>query len=77
MGKKANKDEVNFNYPIPRALHNKVKILNINTGIPVKSIVINALVMYTDYMNKMLDDDMIDKALNEPQGTDGFEDDDL
>lgn len=77
MGKRANPNEVNFNYPIPRTLHKKVRELNLRMGISVKDIVINALILYIDKMNKLLDDEMEERALNEPHGTDGFEEDDL
>lgn len=46
MGKTANKDEVYFNYPIPRTVHRQVQQLKLDTGMPVKDIVINSLIMY-------------------------------
>lgn len=46
MGKIANKDEVYFNYPIPRTIHRQVQQLKLDTGMPVKDIVINSLIMY-------------------------------
>ncbi len=50
MGKLANKDEIYFNYPIPRAVHRQVKQLQLDTGMSVKDIVINSLVKYiSDY----------------------------
>lgn len=52
MGKKAREDEVNFNYPIPRSIHRQVRQLNLDTGMPVKDIVINALIMYLSNVNK-------------------------
>ena len=52
MGKKAREDEVNFNYPIPRSIHQQVRQLNLDTGMPVKDIVINALIMYLSNVNK-------------------------
>lgn len=52
MGKKAREDEVNFNYPIPKSIHRQVRQLNLDTGMPVKDIVINALIMYLSNVNK-------------------------
>lgn len=46
MGKIANKDEIYFNYPIPRTIHRQVQQLKLDTGMPVKDIVINSLIMY-------------------------------
>ena len=46
MGKIANKDEVYFNYPIPRTIHRQVQQLKLDTGMPVKDSVINSLIMY-------------------------------
>lgn len=50
MGQKPKTNEINFNYPIPRALHEKVKILSVTNRMAVKDIVIYAL---TDYVNRM------------------------
>ena len=77
MGMKAGPDMINFNYPIPRTLHKKVRELNLRMGMPVKDIVINALMMYIDSMNRLLDEEMAERALNEPHGTDPFGEDDL
>lgn len=52
MGKKAKPDEVYFNYPIPKSIHKQVRQLNLDTGMPVKDIVINALIMYLSNVNK-------------------------
>lgn len=52
MGKKAKADEITFNYPIPRWLHRKVKLMQLNTGMKVKDIVINALIMYISEWEK-------------------------
>lgn len=46
MGKIANKDEIYFNYPIPRTIHRQIQQLKLDTGMPVKDIVINSLIMY-------------------------------
>lgn len=46
MGKKAKSDEIYFNYPIPKSIHRQVRQLNLDTGMSVKDIVINALIMY-------------------------------
>lgn len=46
MGKIANKDEVYFNYPIPRTVHRQVQQLKLDTGMSVKDIVVNSLIMY-------------------------------
>lgn len=46
MGKIANKDEVYFNYPIPRTVHRQVQHLKLDTGMSVKDIVVNSLIMY-------------------------------
>ena len=43
----------------------------------MKDIVINALVMYVKEMNKILDDEMVERAAMEPHGTDPFDEDDL
>lgn len=77
MSQKASVDQINFNYPIPRSLHQKVKMLQVQTGMKVKDIVVNALVMYVSHMNKTMEEDTIEKALNEPHGTNAFEEDDL
>lgn len=60
MGKKANVDEITFNYPIPRTLHKKVRQLSVNMDMKVKDIVINALIMYIDQMNKSMGEDVDD-----------------
>lgn len=52
MGKIAHEDEINFNYPIPRSLHKNVRRLSLEYGIPVKDIVINALVAYLNDLNE-------------------------
>lgn len=46
MGQLPKKDEINFNYPIPRSLHFEVRKLSLVLNIPVKDIVINALIQY-------------------------------
>lgn len=48
MGQKANENEINFNYPIPRKLHKDVKMLSLETRVSVKDIVICALREYVD-----------------------------
>lgn len=48
MGQKANENEINFNYPIPRKLHKDVKMLSLETRVSVKDIVIRALREYVD-----------------------------
>ena len=77
MGKKADADHINFNYPIPRSLHYKIRELGLRAGMSVKDIVIKALVMYVKEMNKILDDEMVERAAMEPHGTDPFDEDDL
>lgn len=53
MGKTANKDEVYFNYPIPRTVHRQVQQLKLDTGMSVKDIVVNSLIMYIrEYRNE-------------------------
>lgn len=78
MGKKAATDHINFNYPIPRSVHYKAKTLSLRAGMPMKDIVVNALIMYIDNMTKFLDqEEMAEKALQEPHGTNPFDEDDL
>lgn len=77
MGKKVPSDHINFNYPIPRTLHRKIRELGLRTGMCVKDIVINALVEYVYNMNAIMDKEMAERALNEPHGTDPFGEDDL
>ena len=50
MGQKPKTNEINFDDPIPRALHDKVKMLAVTNRMAVKDIVIYAL---TDYVNRM------------------------
>ena len=50
MGQKPKTNEINFNYPIPRAMHEKVKILLVTNRMAVKDLVIYAL---TDHVNRM------------------------
>lgn len=56
MGQKANENEINFNYPIPRDLHMDVKMLSLKTRISVKDIVICAL---REYVNTHLNNEPI------------------
>ena len=70
MGKKANKNEIHFNYPIPGDLHREIKRLSFELNMPVKTMVVNALV---DYVAKMKDALTEYEALSEPHGTDGFD----
>ena len=58
MGKKAKADEITFNYPIPRWLHRKVKMLQLDSGMKVKDIVINALVMYISEWEKNQEEEL-------------------
>ena len=77
MSKNMDPDKINFNYPIPRSLHYKIRELGLRSGMSVKDIVINSLVMYVKEMNKILDDEMIERAAMEAHGTDPFDEDDL
>lgn len=52
MGQKAKKDEIYFNYPIPKEIHRQVKQLQLDTGMSVKNIVISALKMYVEQQNR-------------------------
>lgn len=54
MGKKANKDEVSFNYPIPKTLHHEVKKVAVELNIAVKDVMINALIEYVKQIKKEL-----------------------
>lgn len=47
MGMKPKREEINFNYPIPRPLHQKVRMMAAETDIAVKDIVVYALTEYT------------------------------
>ena len=58
MGKRAKADEITFNYPIPRWLHRKVKLLQLDSGMKVKDIVINALVMYISEWEKNQEEEL-------------------
>ena len=58
MGKRAKADEITFNYPIPRWLHRKVKMLQLDSGMKVKDIVINALVMYISEWEKNQEEEL-------------------
>lgn len=58
MGKKAKADEITFNYPIPRWLHRKVKLLQLDSGMKVKDIVISALVMYISEWEKNQEEEL-------------------
>ena len=42
------KDTVTFNYPIPKDVHTELKSLSKKMGLPIKDIVINSLIMYTN-----------------------------
>lgn len=58
MGKIAKKDEIYFNYPIPRSLHYQIKLMQLDTGMSVKDIVINALIKYvSDYRSQIEGED--------------------
>lgn len=53
MGKMAKPDEVNFNYPIPRPLHSRVRSYGVMQNMYVKDILIAALTFYLDAMEEM------------------------
>ena len=46
MGQKPKSDEINFNYPIPRALHHRVRMFAAEHMMAIKDVVINALIFY-------------------------------
>ena len=46
MGKKPKKDESYFNYPIPTVVYDRIRKMNKETNIPVKDIVLAAIVSY-------------------------------
>lgn len=66
MGQKANENEINFNYPIPRRLHMDVKMLSLKNRMSVKDIVICAL---REYVDMHLGDSDVDGASS---GVDDF-----
>lgn len=58
MGKQAGKDEINFNYPIPREVHKRIRMLSLEMGVPVKDLLVCALKYYADEMEKRQEDDL-------------------
>lgn len=48
MGVKAKADQVYFNYPIPKTIHKRMKLYQLETGMTIKDILISALVTYLD-----------------------------
>ena len=62
------KDCIFFNYPIPKTIHRRVRELSAITGLKVKDIVINALVMYLDHMFTSMDEG--EEKVKEDEGAD-------
>lgn len=57
MSKNMDPDKINFNYPIPKDLHRRIRTLSLYTGEKVKDIVITALERYMDYRENGGEDD--------------------
>lgn len=51
MALKPKKDEIYFNYPIPRSLHRKIRQFGLDHDMSVKDIVIQALLAYVSGKN--------------------------
>lgn len=76
MGKIAKDGEINFNYPIPKSIHKKVKLLQLDTGMAVKDIVVNALILYISHMDNLLNEEHeLEKIIHESHGTIGEDED--
>lgn len=50
MTKKIGPDMINFNYPIPRDLHHRIRTVAMYNNKKVKDIVIEALELYIDQL---------------------------
>lgn len=51
MSKKVSNDEVNINYPIPKELHRRIKMLSAIQDITLQNILIISLEEYCDKFN--------------------------
>lgn len=52
MGKVAREDEVYFHYPIPKDINKKLKKIKYETDIPIKDLLVSALVLFINNYEK-------------------------